>query len=76
MLLEQIYLIFIYILFGKLAMVTVVAFALVVALIATTRKLDNEKIHFCLILRDAFQIFKKMFIKYYKCGITFGFNNK
>ena len=43
MLLEQVYLTFIYILLGELAMVTVVAVALFVALVVTIRKLDNEK---------------------------------
>lgn len=43
MLLEQVYLLFIYILFIELAMVTVVAIALFVALVVTMRKLDNEK---------------------------------
>lgn len=43
MLLIQGYILFIYILFIVLAMVTVVAIALFVALIVTMRKLDNEK---------------------------------
>ena len=43
MLLEQVYVVFIYILFIELAMVTVVAVALFVALVVTIRKLDNEK---------------------------------
>ena len=43
MLLEQVYLSFIYILFIQLAMVTVVAVALLIALVVTIRKLDNEK---------------------------------
>ena len=43
MLLEQVCLQFIYILFIELAMVTVVATALFVALVVTMRKLDNEK---------------------------------
>ena len=43
MLLEQVYLQLIYILFIELAMVTVVAIALFVALIVTIRKLDNKK---------------------------------
>ena len=43
MLLEQVCLQFIYILFIELAMVTVVAIALFVALVVTMRKLDNEK---------------------------------
>ena len=42
-LLEQVYLLFIYILFIELAIVTVVAIALFVALVVTIRKLDNEK---------------------------------
>lgn len=43
MLLEQVYLAFIYILFSELAMVTVVAIALFVALVVTIRKLDSKK---------------------------------
>ena len=43
MLLEQVYLFFIYILFIELAIVIVVAVALFVALVVTMRKLDNEK---------------------------------
>lgn len=43
MLLEQVYLAFIYILFGELAIVTVVAIALFVALVVTIRKLDSKK---------------------------------
>lgn len=43
MLLSQVYLLFIYILLFELAMVTVVAIALFVALVVTMRKLYNEK---------------------------------
>ena len=43
MLLEQVYLFFIYILFFELAIVTVVTIALFVTLIVTVRKLNNEK---------------------------------
>ena len=43
MLLEQVYLLFIYILLVELAIVTVVAIALFVALVNTNKKLDNEK---------------------------------
>lgn len=43
MLFEQVYLFFIYILFIELAMVTVVASALFVALVVTVRRLDNNK---------------------------------
>ncbi|CDE14423.1 unknown [Clostridium sp. CAG:470] len=43
MLLIQGYMLFIYILFIVLAMVTVVAIALFVALVVTMSKLDNEK---------------------------------
>ena len=43
MLLEQVYLLFLYILVGELAIVTVVAIALFVALVVTVRKLDNIK---------------------------------
>lgn len=43
MLLEQVYLAFIYILFSELAIVTVVTIALFVALVVTIRKLDSKK---------------------------------
>jgi len=43
MLLEQVYILFIYILFIELAIVTVVAIALFVALVVTVRKLDSKK---------------------------------
>ncbi len=43
MLLEQVYIVFIYILSFELAIVTVVAIALFVALCVTVRKLDNKK---------------------------------
>lgn len=43
MLLKQVYVLFIYILIGELAMVTVVAIALFVALVVTIRRLDNKK---------------------------------
>lgn len=43
MLLEQVYLLFIYILFFELAIVTVVAVALFVALVVTVRKLRQQK---------------------------------
>ena len=43
MLFKQVYLLFIYILFIELAMVTVVAIALFVALMVAMRKLDNKK---------------------------------
>ena len=43
MLFEQVYLIFIYILLVELAIVTVVAIALFVALVVTIRKLYNKK---------------------------------
>ena len=45
MLLEQVYLLFIYILFIQLAIVTVIAIALFVALHVTIRKLDSKKKH-------------------------------
>ena len=57
MLLEQVYLLLIYILFIELAIVTVVTIALFVALVVTIRKLDNEKIHLCLTVRDVFLIY-------------------
>ena len=43
MLLEQVYLTFIYILFVELAIVTVVAIALFVALVVAIRKFDSKK---------------------------------
>ena len=43
MLLDQVYLLFIYILFIELAIVTVVAIALFVTFVVTIRKLDNKK---------------------------------
>ena len=43
MLLEQVYLFFIYILLSELAIVTVVAITLFVALVVTIRKIDNKK---------------------------------
>ena len=43
MLLEQVYLLFIYILLFELAIVTVVAIALLVTLVVTIRKLNNKK---------------------------------
>ena len=43
MLLEQVYLLYIYILFIELAMVTVVAIALFVGLVVIINKLDSKK---------------------------------
>mgnify|MGYP003553810629 FL=1 len=43
MLLEQVYLLFIYILIFELAIVTVVAIALFALLVDAVRKLDNKK---------------------------------
>ena len=43
MLLEQVYLLFIYILLFELTIVTVVAIALFVALVVTIRRLDSKK---------------------------------
>ena len=43
MLLEQVYLLYLSILFIELVIVTVVAVALFVALVVTIRKLDNKK---------------------------------
>ena len=54
MLLEQVYLLYIYILFIELAMVTVVAIALFVALVVTINKFDSKKTHLCLTVRDVF----------------------
>ena len=48
---------FIYILFIELAIVTVVTIALFVALVVTIRKLDNQKTHPCLTVRDVFLIY-------------------
>ena len=47
MLLEQVFLLFIYLLTIELAIVTVVTIALFVALVVTMRKSDNEKTHLC-----------------------------
>ena len=54
MLLEQVYLFFIYILLFELAIVTVVAIALFVALIVTIRKLNNKKHISAWTVRDVF----------------------
>ena len=43
MLLEQVYLLIIYILFIELAMITIVTISLFVALIVTVSKLENKK---------------------------------
>jgi len=43
MLIEQIYLIYIYILFFELVIVIAIAFALLVSLVVTIRKLDKQK---------------------------------
>ena len=45
MLFEQVYLLFIYILFFLLVIVTVISIGLYIALIVVIRKLDNEKKH-------------------------------
>lgn len=59
MLLEQVYIFMIYSLFIELAIVTVVAIALFVALVVTIRKLDSKKkTHLCLTVREVFLIFK------------------
>ena len=47
MLLEQVYLFFIYILLFELAIVTVVTAFLSIVLFTTLRKLDNKKTHLC-----------------------------
>ena len=52
MLLEQVYLLFIYILIFELAIVTVVAIALFALLVVAVRKLDSKKTHLCLAVRD------------------------
>ncbi len=57
MLLEQVYLFFIYILIFELAMVTVVAIALFALFVDAVRKLDNKKTHLCLAVRDVVLIF-------------------
>jgi len=54
MLFEQVYLLFIYILFIELAIVTVVAVAVFVAFVVTIRKRDTKKTHLCLANRDVF----------------------
>lgn len=58
MLLEQVYLLHIYILYIELAIVTVVAIALFVALVVTIRRINNEKTHLCLAVREVFLILK------------------
>ena len=55
MLLEQVYLFLIYILLSELAIVTVVAIALFVALVVTIRKIDNKKTHLCKPLEMCFK---------------------
>lgn len=57
MLLEQVYLLFIYILFIELAVVTIIAIALFVALVVTVRKLNSKKTHLCLAVRDVLKIY-------------------
>lgn len=52
MLLAQVYLFYIYILFIELAIVTVVAVALFVALYVAIRKSRQQKTHLCLAVRD------------------------
>lgn len=54
MLLTKVYLLFIYILFYELTIITIVAISLFVALIVTIKKLSNKKIHLCLAVRDVF----------------------
>jgi hypothetical protein len=64
MLFEQVYVLFIYILIGKLAMVTVVAIALFVALVVTIRRLDNKKTHLCLVIEMYSIIIKLLGLSY------------
>ena len=64
MLLEQVYLLVIYILFIELAMVTVVAIALFVALVVTIRRLDNKKTHLCLVIEMYSIIIKLLGLSY------------
>ena len=52
MLLEQVYLFFVYILFIELAIVTVVAIALFVALVFTNKENKQKKTHLFLVVRD------------------------
>lgn len=54
MLLEQVYLAFIYILFFELVIVTAVVISLSVALVVAIRKLHSKKTHLCLVIRDVF----------------------
>lgn len=54
MVLEQVYLLFTYILIIELAIVTVVAIGLFVALVVTVRKLGNEKNTSLSVNRDVF----------------------
>ena len=55
MLIENTCLLFIYILFFLLVIVTTIAIALFIALMVMISKLD-KKIHLCLTVRDAFYI--------------------
>lgn len=64
MLFEQVYVLFIYILIGKLAMVTVVAIALFVALVVTIRRLDTKKTHLCLVIEMYSIIIKLLGLSY------------
>ncbi|MCI8397118.1 MAG: hypothetical protein HFJ52_05745 [Clostridia bacterium] len=51
--LEQMYILFIYILLFELTFMIVLVVALFVALVITRRKLDSKKVHLCLTVRDA-----------------------
>ena len=64
MLFEQVYLLYIYILLFELAMVTVVAIALFVALVVTIRRLDNKKTHLCLVIEMYSIIIKLLGLSY------------
>ena len=74
MIIENIYLFFIYILFFYLILVTAIAIALFVALMLTVRKLNKQKIHLCLVNRDVF--FNITFIDTpHFCGILSSYFN-
>lgn len=60
MLLEQVYLLIIYILIFELAIVTVVAIALFALFVDAVRKLDNKKTHLRLAVRDVVLKFFKI----------------
>ena len=70
MLLEQIYIFFIYILLFELALVTVLVVALFVALVITSRKLDNKKSTSLLDRQRCTLIFTKITTARHFCGCS------